>query len=102
MNGYARIVDLVSEQTGISVETVMDRCRSVPIFNARALAMYLIWNTRSQDMADRRTTTVSTIARYFQRDRATVVNAIQRTEDRVRASEDYAGQVRNLRRGLEA
>lgn len=100
MNRYSGIVEIVSRHTGITAAKINGRIRTVPIFDARALAMYLIWNTRSQDMAHRKTTTIRTISRHFHRDRATVVNAIMRVEDRVRTCEEFAESVWKLRSGL--
>ena len=94
MNGYSRIVRVVSTQSGVAGVLIVGHCRA-DVLDARALAMYLV-------RLERKIPSIYAISRHFHCDRATVVNAIKRVEDRVRTCEEFAESVRQLRRGLEA
>ena len=99
MNRYAHIVAVVSEHTGVPVGEIMGRCRNAKIFDARALAMYMIYQSRPTEFRARNEITPNSIGRYFSRHRSSVRNAIMRTEDRVLANEEFAEQVRQLGTG---
>jgi len=94
MNDHGRIVSVVAAHTGVASILIVGQ-RRADVLDARALAMYLV-------RIERKITSTSAISRCFHCDRATVVNAIRRVEDRVRTCEKFAESVRQLRRGLEA
>lgn len=94
MNDYSRIVDLVAAQSGVASILIVGQ-RRADVLGARALAMYLV-------RLERKMPSINAVSRHFHCDRATVINAIKRVEDRVRACEEYAESVRQLRQGLEA
>lgn len=94
VNSYAKIVDLVSDQSGVASILIVGQ-RRADVLGARAVAMYLV-------RREPKTPSINAISRHFHCDRATVVNAIKRVEDRVRTCEEFAESVRQMRRGLEA
>lgn len=78
----------VSETTGVSLSDIEGRTKPAPVVEARQLAMYLSRRVLGMKL--------KAIGAAFQRDHATVINAIKQVERRRQSNPVFAIQVECL------
>jgi hypothetical protein len=89
----ARIARAVARRLGMTCKTMLGASRHRPVARARQLAMMLCYDLTDASITD--------IARYFQRDRATVLHGIQSTRLRLASDEPQYRALRKARIALD-